>query len=97
MGQVTVGDLFTGLDVFLGEKDLDLVLVLVPMGRIGNAGVVDSGQAKANNRSDIFGSELKTFKVFKLFYGICSVGLSSARSAHQISVIISTYWTPKIH
>lgn len=60
VGQVTVGDLFTGLDVFLGEKDLDLVLVLVPMGCIGNAGVVDSGQAKANNRSDIFGSELKS-------------------------------------
>ena len=66
VGRVTVGDLFSGLDVLLGEKDLDLELVLVPVGRIGNAGMVDSGQAEADNRSYIFGRELKKVIPLKL-------------------------------
>ena len=59
VGRVTIGDLFSGLDVLLGEQDLDFELILVPVGRVGNTGVVDSGQAEAYNRSDIFGRELK--------------------------------------
>ena len=45
MAEVAEGDLLPGLDVLLREEDLDFHVVLKPMSRIGNAGMVHSGQS----------------------------------------------------
>ena len=42
MGKVAECDLISGFDVLLREEDLDFVIILQPMSRIRNAGMVHS-------------------------------------------------------
>jgi len=48
VGYITCCDLLPGLDVSLWEEDEDLELWIIPMVRIGNTGMVGSGQTDAD-------------------------------------------------
>ena len=68
MGDVGKGDFLASLDGLLGEEDLDLAAVVITVGSVRNAGVVDTRQAQADDLEErkvlssrrISNSEVKT-------------------------------------
>ena len=68
MADVGKGDFLTSLDGLLGEEDLDLAAVIITVGSVRNAGVVDARQAQADDLEErkvlssrrISNSEVKT-------------------------------------